>query len=168
MTDFDDVGEIVGLDHLYLAVSDFGRAERFYDRVMRLMGFRKGVRAIADAPHCHYFNRVMQISIRPANAGAPAHDPYAPGVHHICLQVADRGAVDRIAAALTGAGIEATEPRLYPEYDPDYYATFFEDPDGIRFEVVARRPARDEIVRLWPELVDFVNPVAKWKERNPG
>ncbi len=40
------------------------------------------------------------------------------------------------------AGVEATEPRYYPEYDPDYYATFFEDPDGIRLEVTNFRERR--------------------------
>ncbi|WP_269749642.1 hypothetical protein [Nocardia fusca] len=27
------------------------------------------------------------------------------------------------------------EPREYPDYAPGYYATFLEDPDGIRWEV---------------------------------
>lgn len=37
--------------------------------------------------------------------------------------------------------VEATEPCYYPEYDPDYYATF-EDPDGIRLEVTNFRERR--------------------------
>ena len=36
--------EVIGLDHIYLAVSDFARSEAFYDRVMRALGFRKGDR----------------------------------------------------------------------------------------------------------------------------
>jgi hypothetical protein len=46
--------------------------------------------------------------------------------------VVDEAAVDRAARELREAGVEATEPRYYPEYAPDYYATFFEDPDGMR------------------------------------
>lgn len=34
------------------------------------------------------------------------------------------------------AGIDATPARLFPEYAPDYTATFFSDPDGIRVEVI--------------------------------
>ena len=33
-------------------------------------------------------------------------------------------------------------PQLYPEYAADYYATFFEDPDGIRLEVTNFREER--------------------------
>jgi len=33
-------------------------------------------------------------------------------------------------------------PRLWPPYHPDYYATFFEDPDGFRLEVAASKDAR--------------------------
>jgi glyoxylase I family protein len=47
------------------------------------------------------------------------------------------------------AGVEATEPRYYPEYDPDYYATFFEDPDGIRLEVTNFRERRRRRMFDW-------------------
>lgn len=158
---------IVGLDHLYLTVSDFARAERFYDEVMALLGFRKGDKAIGGDPHAHYFNPALQISIRPARV-ASRHDPYAPGLHHVCLQAAGRDDVDRAAEALRARGIEATEPRLYPEYNPHYYATFFEDPDGIRLEIVARSPNRDELAARWDDLRVFLNPLAELRAREAG
>ncbi len=40
--------EVIGLDHIYLAVSDMNRAERFYDQVMQVLGFRKGDKSIGD------------------------------------------------------------------------------------------------------------------------
>jgi catechol 2,3-dioxygenase-like lactoylglutathione lyase family enzyme len=159
--------DVVGLDHLYIAVSDFGRSEAFYDRVMALLGFRKGDKRIADEPHAHYFNRVMQYTIRPAKRGGP-HDPYAPGLHHVCFQVRDRPAVDEAFRSLRGAGVEATEPRVYPQYHDDYYATFFEDPDGIRLEVVARSRYRRELAERWDELRVFLNPVAELHARAKG
>jgi glyoxylase I family protein len=150
--------EVIGLDHLYLTVSDFSRSEAFYDGAMKLLGFRKGDRAIGGDAHAHYFNRALQLSIRPARSPV-AHDPYAPGLHHLCLQVATPADVDQAAAALQEAGIATSEPREYPEYNPDYYATFFEDPDGIRLELVCRTPARDAIARHWHELDEFLNPM---------
>ena len=156
--------EVLGLDHLYLSVSDMARSEAFYDAVMQRLGFRKGDKAIAGEPHAHYFNRSLQVSIRPAR-GARAHDPYAPGLHHVCLQLATRSDVDEAAAALCALGVEASEPRLYPEYNPDYYATFFRDPDGIRLELVCRTPYRDELVRRWDELAVFLNPLAELRSR---
>lgn len=155
---------VIGLDHVYLTVSDFARAERFYDVVMALLGFRKGDAAIGGEPHAHYFNPALQLSIRPARSAA-AHDPYAPGLHHLCLQVATRRDVEAAATALREEGVEVTEPRVYPEYNSDYYAIFFEDPDGIRLEIVARSTHRDEIVERWDDLRVFVNPIAELHAR---
>lgn len=151
--------EVLALDHIYLTVSDMVRSEQFYDQVMRLLGFRKGDKPIAGEPHAHYFNRSLQLTIRPARS-ASAHDPYAPGLHHLCLQLPDSADVDSAAAALQERGISASEPRLYPEYNPDYYATFFEDPDGIRLELVSRTPYRDDLVKHWDEFTVFLNPLA--------
>ena len=106
----------------------------------------------------------MQISIRPAR-GEAAHDPYAPGLHHLCLQLASAAAVDEAAAALEAAGISTVAPALYPEYNANYYATFFSDPDGIRLELVGRTPDRDALVEHWDELTAFVNPMAEYRTR---
>jgi catechol 2,3-dioxygenase-like lactoylglutathione lyase family enzyme len=151
---FDGAGhepdvEVIGLDHVYLAVSDFARARRFWDALLGALGFRSGETRIAGEPHVHYWNRALQISIRPAHAKGARHDPYAPGLHHLCLQLRSPAAVDAAHGKLRALGIEASAPRLYPEYNPDYYATFFEDPDGIRLELVARKAKRDEIVARW-------------------
>jgi glyoxylase I family protein len=63
--------------------------------------------------------------------------------------VVDEAAVDRAAGELRTAGIDATEPRYYPEYAPDYYATFFEDPDGVRLEVMNFRERRRKLMYDW-------------------
>ena len=141
--------ETIGIDHVYIAVRDMGRSEAFYDRVMRVLGFRKGDGTIGGDPHLFYYNRHFVYSLRPARDGAPDHDPYAPGLHHFCFRVVDEAAVDRATGELRAAGVEVTEPRYYPEYGPDYYATFFEDPDGIRLEVMNFRELRRMLMYDW-------------------
>lgn len=152
---------VTGVDHIYIAVSDIDRAERFYDDVMRLLDFRKGTMPIAGEKHCHYFNQVMQYSIRAARPGARSHDPYSPGLHHFCFRVATTAEVDAVAKGLVALGIAATAPRYCTEYGEDYYATFFEDPDGIRLEVVAMRKLRALIHDNWDKLTEFVDPARK-------
>ena len=49
-------------------------------------------------------------------------------------------------------GIDATEPRGYPEYSPDYYATFFCDPDGIRLEVMNHTARLTRIGENWDSI----------------
>src|SRR4029453_7776583 len=133
---------------LYVTVSDLARSIAFYDPVMRLLGFRKGTKAIAGEPHAHYFTAEVQYSLRPARSPV-AHDPYAPGLHHVCFRVPTNADVDAAARELRALGIAATEPALYPEYADDYYATFFTDPDGLRLEIVALRRQRVLIRDHW-------------------
>ena len=72
--------------------------------------------------------------LRPSRASAK-HDPYSPGLHHFCLRVDSPADVYAVANQLRALGVNATEPKLYPEYASDYVATFFQGPDGIRLEV---------------------------------
>ncbi len=153
--------EITGLDHIYIAVSDVSRSTEFYDGVMRLLGFRKGTDPVGGQPHTHYFNRVLQYTLRPARPDAPPHDPLAPGLHHICFQVADRRDADEAAAGLRQLGVQVTEPRIYPDYGPDYYAIYFKDPDGIELEIVSRTRMRDVIRDNWSRLEAFENPLSR-------
>lgn len=156
--------QVLGVDHLYVTVSDFERAVAFYDPVMRMLGFRKSDFVIAGEPHAHYFNPVMQYTIRPAHSDRP-YDSYAPGLHHLCLQVPDRESVDEAHADLVAMGVAATPPKVYPEYNDDYYATFFEDPDGIRLEIIARSRYRQRIAERWDDLRVFLNPMAELAAR---
>jgi hypothetical protein len=54
-----------------------------------------------------------------------------------------------VAAQLRNAGIDASEAKDFPEYAPDYWATFFSDPDGIRLEVSNYRQERRERHDNW-------------------
>jgi len=152
--------EVSGLDHVYLSVRDLPASVAFYDSVMRLLGFKKGTLPIAGEPHAHYFNRWLQISLRRARSREP-HDPYRAGLHHLCLRVDSHEAVDRAARELVALGVEASAPRLYPEYAEDYYATFFEDPDGLRLEIVAMTKMRRLLRERWDELDAFEDPLRK-------
>jgi catechol 2,3-dioxygenase-like lactoylglutathione lyase family enzyme len=141
--------EVIGIDHVYVTVRDLARSTRFYDGVMSVLGYKKLEAPIGGDPHVHYYNRQFGFSLRPARAGTAAHDPYAPGLHHFCFRVVDERAVDRAARELVALGVAATPPRLYPEYSADYYATFFEDPDGIRLELTNFREIRRRRMYDW-------------------
>ena len=133
---------VLGIDHVYISVRDLALSERFYDSVLvDALGHVKAKVPIGGDPHVHYINRHFSLALRPARSRAP-HDPHAAGLHHFCFRVEDEAAVDRVAARLAAAGIAASAPRLYPEYAPDYYATFFSDPDGVRLELTNFRAER--------------------------
>lgn len=134
--------EVIGIDHIYIAVADLERSEVFYDRVLvEVLGFRKNTFELDGEPHIQYFNRHFGYVLRPARVTS-GHDAYAPGLHHLCFRVDSPGDVAETAARLRGAGIEASDACLCPEYAPDYWATYFSDPDGIRLEVTNYRLER--------------------------
>jgi len=141
--------EVIGIDHIYIAVSDLERSEVFYDRVLLgVLGFRKNKFTLGSDPHIQYFNRHFGYVLRPSRTHA-AHDSYAPGLHHFCLRVDSAAEVAAAVTQLRGAGIEASEAKLYPEYAPDYWATFLTDPDGIRLEITNYRQERRERHDNW-------------------
>lgn len=127
--------EVLGVDHVFITVRDLTTSEEYYDKVMKVLGFRKNRAYIADEPHVHYYNRHFAYWLRPAHDPAREHSPYAAGLHHFCFRVSDQSEVDRAVSELEAVGISASAPRLYPEYGKDYYATFFVDPDGMRLEI---------------------------------
>jgi glyoxylase I family protein len=142
--------DVLGIDHIYVTVRDLAAAEAFYDCVLvGVLGHRKASAPIGGDPHLHYYNRHFGFSIRPARAGTTDHDPYAPGLHHFCFRVEDEHAVDQAARELGAAGVAATAPRYYPEYDADYYATFFTGPDGVRLEITGFRASRRQRMNNW-------------------
>lgn len=144
--------EITGIDHIYITVSDLGRSEAFYDKLMvQVLACRKNKFPISGEPHIQYYNRHFGYVLRPARTIA-AHNPYAPGLHHLCLRVDSADDVAASARLLQAAGIAATEPHLHGEYAADYWATFFTDPDGLRLEITNYRQERRERHDHWDQL----------------
>jgi catechol 2,3-dioxygenase-like lactoylglutathione lyase family enzyme len=141
--------EVIGIDHIYLAVRDLSQSSAFYDRVMTVLAYRKLESEIGGEPHVHYYNRQFEFSLRPARVGTANHDRYAPGLHHLCFRVVDERAVDRAVAELRAIGVEVTEPRYDPEYAADCYAAFFTDCDGIRLEITNFREIRRRRMFDW-------------------
>lgn len=143
--------EVIGIDHIYVAVQDLDRSERFYDRVLQeILGFRKNRFTLGADPHVQYFNRHFGFVLRPA-AGARAPDPGGPGLHHFCFRVEDLAAVAAAAAQLRAAGLTAEGPEHHPEYAEDYWAVYFADPDGIRLEITNYRRERRERHDHWDQ-----------------
>jgi glyoxylase I family protein len=134
--------EIIGIDHIYIAVPDLHRSEEFYNRVMGILGFHKNTFMNEGDHHIQYYNRHFGFVLRPVHNLHAKHDPLAPGLHHFCFRVEDCAAVDAIAKQFAENKVDCSPPQFYPEYASDYYAIFFADPDGIRLEVTNYRQER--------------------------
>lgn len=134
------------IDHIQITVRDMAVAEPFYDRLMPLLGFtpmKKGSARIEahDFHVVEYQHPRLAFAItspRTAFAGEAVHRRRPGSLHHLAFRATSRAEVDAIHDALVGLGATiVTPPREYPEYTPPgYYAVFFKDPDGIKYEVV--------------------------------
>ena len=141
--------DVIGIDHIYSRYLIWIARRPFYDRLMvNALGFRKNTFMLNGAAHIQYFNRHFGYVLRPATR-ASKHDASGPGLHHFCFRVDSPADVSALAAELRSLGIDADAKR-YPEYAPDYWATFLTDPDGICLEVTNYRQERRARHNQWP------------------
>ena len=132
------------IDHIQITVRDMERAVPFYDRLMPLLGYdpEKRVNTVVDGHlHvCNYSHEKLDFCInspREAFAANEVHRRKPGSLHHLAFQVSSREEVDRLHEELVAIGATiVSPPQLFPEYGPTYYAVFFKDPDGIKYEFV--------------------------------
>jgi len=121
------------LDHVSIQCADVGASAAFYDAVLAPIGGRR----VMD------FGQVIGYGVPPK----PDFwlGPQATGTgfreSHLAFTATDRAAVRAFFDAAVNAGADVLhEPRLWPEYHPDYYGAFVRDPDGNNVEAVCHLP----------------------------
>lgn len=138
---------LVGVGHVDLVCRDLDRSLGFYAHVFGPLGMAEPFLVEGErGEQIHYlrFPRPGSGSIGLRQAlDEQEFELYAPGLHHLAFAVESREDVDGVHARVVEAGGEVLHaPRLWPEYHPEYYATFFLDPDGFRIEVAIAGDAR--------------------------
>jgi catechol 2,3-dioxygenase-like lactoylglutathione lyase family enzyme len=121
------------LDHLGIQCVDMARSAAFYDAVLAPLG---GTR-IMD------FGVAIGYGIEPKPDFWIGEHQTGEGFResHIAFVAEDRATVRAFFDAAVSIGAEVLhEPRVWPEYHPDYYGAFVRDPDGNNVEAVSHRP----------------------------
>ena len=118
----------------------------FYDKFLLLLGFslQSKTSAVIDAHEFHvveYSHPRMAFAItspRRAFQNETVHRRRPGALHHLAFRATSRAEVDRLFAELKVIGaVIVTPPREYPEYKPPgYYALFFKDLEGVKYEIV--------------------------------
>ena len=124
------------LDHLSIQCADVAASAAFYDAVLAPVG---GQRVMDFGTYIGFgVPPKPDFWIGPQQTGAGFREA------HIAFAADDRASVDAFFAAAVNAGAEVLhEPRVWPEYHPNYYGAFLRDPDGNNVEAVCHRPAPD-------------------------
>jgi catechol 2,3-dioxygenase-like lactoylglutathione lyase family enzyme len=131
-----------GVHHVELSVLDYPASIAFYDRMFGWLGYTSFWTLDVGYRSTYYMARFpvphSYIGIQPAKRGGRLnHLDQATGIHHLALWARSRREVDRFYREfLLREGIDVTDgPRAYPIYAPGYYAVFFTDPTGVRWEL---------------------------------
>jgi catechol 2,3-dioxygenase-like lactoylglutathione lyase family enzyme len=119
------------IDHLTVPVRDYPAAKRFYERVLRPLGFQVRL----DWPD----KRKVFLGTDGEPSSLWLAESGAAGSLELSLAALEPGAVDAFHAAAVSAGASTTyEPGIRPEYNNEYYAARVRDPDGNSIEAVVR------------------------------
>jgi catechol 2,3-dioxygenase-like lactoylglutathione lyase family enzyme len=121
------------IDHVSIQCTDPEASAAFYDAVLAPLG---GRRVMEFGPVIGYGVPPMpDFWIGPHETGEGFRES------HLAFSAADRATVQAFFEAAVGAGAEVLhEPRVWPEYHPNYFGAFVRDPDGNNVEAVCHHP----------------------------
>lgn len=131
------------INHLALTASDLVRSTEFYDSVLGFMGYARV--EVPEATQQLMKTRLHawaspngSITLRPAKAesAGKAHDRDAPGLNHMAFNAENRADVEKMHSLLQDIGARILDPPAEYPYFPGYFAVYFTDPDGFKFEYV--------------------------------
>jgi len=125
------------IHHISLGAFDIERAARFYDAVLRPLGY---VRVWTDL---RPGEQGQAVGYGPAGSGdklaiKQVPQPIQP-THgfHVAFAAPSRASVAAFhTAALASGGTDNGSPGLRPHYGADYFAAFVVDPEGHHLEAV--------------------------------
>jgi catechol 2,3-dioxygenase-like lactoylglutathione lyase family enzyme len=122
------------LHHVSVGVRDVERSAKFYDPVLKTLGYR---RVMEFLPHAIGYGETRE---RPEFWIQLPHDqqPASNGNGvHVAFLARGRLAVSRFHdAALKAGGSNGGEPGPRPDYGPSYYGAFIYDLDGNKVEAM--------------------------------
>jgi len=133
------------IDHIQITVRDLKVAEPFYDLFLPVLGFdiirkSKGRVAKHEFDVVEYFHPLLTFGInspRESFKDDIIHRRKPGAIHHIAFKAESCEEVDRIYLQLKEIGaVIIEEPKFFPQHGEKYYATFFKDPEGIKYEIV--------------------------------
>jgi len=129
------------ISHIALTVSDLDRSTEFYDKIFKFMGYlrtqvpestQRAMRTSLTA----WVGPGYSISIRPSKGESARRPPdrNAPGLNHMAFYAEDRADIEAMHKLLKEIGAQILDPPAEYPYSPGYFAVYFTDPDGLKFE----------------------------------
>lgn len=123
------------LSHIDINVSDYAKSIRFYDLILKHLGWK---RLVCHKEFTTFCDGTMKICI------CPTDKKYLPdgfhrkrtGLNHLAFYAQSKHEVDEFYQNVLVKNDISCLYEKAPSGDDAYYAVFFEDPDRIKLEVV--------------------------------
>jgi glyoxylase I family protein len=129
------------IGHIALTVSDLERSTAFYNKVFEFIGFKSV--EVPESTQQTMKTRLkawvgpgysISIGLSKGDFARRVHDRNAPGFNHLAFTAENRSDVEKLYEFLKQTGATILDaPAEYP-YLPGYFAVYFTDPDGLKFE----------------------------------
>jgi catechol 2,3-dioxygenase-like lactoylglutathione lyase family enzyme len=130
------------IDHIGIGVRDLAAAKAYYDELMPILGLKQWFKpdTLNGFNYGPDGGRGSQIFFYQALEEGD-YSRHRTGLQHLAFFVASRAIVREAHAWARDRGDEILhEPRVFPEYGPHQYATYWLDPHGIMLEAVCHVP----------------------------
>jgi catechol 2,3-dioxygenase-like lactoylglutathione lyase family enzyme len=125
------------IDHSGISVSNFGKAEAFYDAALKPLG--ASLMMMVPPEHTGGVKVGGYGRVKPdfwLHEGPKQTPPV-----HFAFTAETRAQVDAFYnAAMAAGGTDNGKPGLRPHYHEHYYGAFVRDPDGNNIEAVCHKP----------------------------
>ena len=133
------------IDHIQITVKDLKVAEAFYDKLMPVLGFdinrkSKGTVEEHEFEVVEYFHPLLIFAIntpRKVFKDETIHRRKPGALHHLAFKAESCDEVDELYRQIKNIEANIVDPpKYYPQHGESYYALFFKDLEGIKYEIV--------------------------------
>jgi len=127
------------IDHLGITVTDLQRAIAQWDPILSTLGY--SLQAWESAASWDKPDEIELILYTARDEATAPHVHGRVGWQHLAFALSSRAEVERLHGIAREAGWEIVRPpKEYPRFSDRYYASFLEDADGIRIELMHNPP----------------------------
>lgn len=133
------------IDHIQITVKDLNVAESFYDKLMPILGFDLKHKSKGSVPDhefdvVEYGHPLLIVGInspRKVFKDDTIHRRKPGALHHLAFKANSREEIDKLYSEIKTIGANIVDPpKFYPQHGESYYALFFKDLEGIKYEIV--------------------------------
>jgi catechol 2,3-dioxygenase-like lactoylglutathione lyase family enzyme len=123
------------IDHIIINVSDFNVSRTFYEQALAPLGYEVSPEYTSET------TGTKTVAFIGSEADFMiAQGPRKIPPSHVAFRVKSRALVKRFyKAAIAAGGRDFGKPKVYTEYDKNYFAAYVRDPNGHNIEAVCHK-----------------------------